>query len=356
MGHAPAIDTPTGVGQLSRIHFLVDPSMYWDDSVDRRPNANTHLDSLVRPDLRYHYSGPVCAGRWNTLCEDPQFGHLELVELIDHVFPDVVGAMRADCEGVPRVDLMSLGPGNGDVDVRILRNLEAARGVRWYYCLDSSFELLCFALGHVIKAGDLRREFSISAICGDFTRLVYPSCLSHPDQRARLFCLTGFTLGNHNEAGLLGGISKLMSDRDYLFLDARLHDVRGRRGKLQFTAKSRSSLVKSFQLKNVNRFVFGPLEVATLARAEDVQFDYELTDAVTAVPSAVNVLIFCRGLDTAMRLTGERIQRDRVDLAVSTFYDYQDLTCWFAVRGFRVLWRRNVGKIGFFLLKAERCP
>jgi hypothetical protein len=54
-----------------------------------------------------------------------------------------------------------------------------------------------------------------------------------------------------------------------------------------------------------------------------------------------------------MRFTDEVIQRDRLDLASTTFYSYGKLLNWFSTAGFQPIWNKNAGSIGLFLLKGE---
>lgn len=97
--------------------------------------------------------------------------------------------------------------------------------------------------------------------------------------------------------------------------------------------------------------MFGPAEVATFATATDVEIDYEITGAVTSVPSALNVAIYCTGLNTTMRFTGQPVERDRLDLAVTTMYNYPDLVSWFGTVGFSMVWHYDASGIALLLLR-----
>jgi len=335
---------------MSRISFSVDPAMYLAGASGAAARVHDDHQALVRPDLGNHYSGAVCAGRWIALCDDPEFGHAALVELIDRTCATVMEAMHADSGSSVGRPLISLGSGDGEVDLRILRGIEARGGANLYCCLDSSFELLRVALGRVARSEGLPRGLPIRAHCADFTRLADPCALPGAEPAGRLFALTGFTLGNHDESALLKGISTLMSARDYLLVDARLHDFLDGGEIPDLPESVRQSVVERFELESVKRFVFGPLEVATLARVEDVGFEFEITNEVTVVPKALNILISCTGLETKMRLTGEPVRRSRVELAVTTLYRYVDLQRWFLASGYRIVWHQRFGDVGLFLL------
>jgi hypothetical protein len=167
----------------------------------------------------------------------------------------------------------------------------------------------------------------------------------------RLFTLTGFTLGNYPEPALLAGIEGLMEEGDYLFLDARLHPFGPLPEDLGTLVRTRGDLLASYDLESVRRFVFGPVEVATTAVASDVRFGYELSRRVTAVPNALNLVLHCTGLDTTLRLTGERVRRERLDLAVTTSYHLPDLAAWLAGSGLATVWQGRDDGMAFFLMR-----
>ena len=309
------------------------------------------LDRVVRPDLQYHYSGPICAHRWLDVCEDPDYGHGRLLRRIERVFPHAIAAMRADSGGLSSISLTSLGTGDGSLDERILEMLDSEMGVDSYCGLDFSIELLRRAVHRIAAAERFSHGFPITAICGDFTEL--ESSLPDPasGESLRLFTLIGLTLGNYRELELLTRVGKLMHAGDYLFVDARLHTLGPNVDPRDLTRSKRKEILRSYDLRSVRRFVFGPAEVATFATAEDVEIDYEISGAVTCVPGALNVVIYCTGLSTTMRLTGKPVQRDRLDLAVTTMYNYPDLASWFGTVGFSTVWHTDDGGIALFLLR-----
>ncbi len=133
--------------------------------------------------------------------------------------------------------------------------------------------------------------------------------------------------------------------------DVRLHNISDYSGRRRLTPYQRQYLLKSYEQESVKRFVFGPVEVATFAGANDVEFDYELVDEVTAVPQAINIMISCRGLDTTMRMTGEPVQRDRLRLAVTTLYNSSALQSYLPSLGFEIVWHQNSDTVGLFLLR-----
>lgn len=309
------------------------------------------LDRVVRPNLKFHYSAPVCAQRWLDVCEDPAYGHHELLSRIDEVFPRLLRLARTDGELAPKVALTSLGPGDGTVDQCILRHLDEQFEVVSYCGFDFSFELLRRAIHRIGLGNGFRRGFPIKAVCGDFTDPREYVWDDEDGNASRLFSLTGFTLGNFPEKDLLSQIEALMRPKDYLFLDARIHGLGLVPDNAPLIRGSGEKAFNSYEIPTVQRFVFGPAEVATQATMEDVDIRLEVNRSVTTVPNAINMVIYCEGLDTVMRLTGQPVKRDRLDLAVTTIYRYEDLANWLVQLGFRLVASELSSGMAFFLLQ-----
>jgi len=328
----------------------VDPTMY--QGVNAFPGVvYRDLDQVVRPDLYYHYSTPVCAQRWLDVCEDPAYGHRDLVALVDTALPDLVSALRDDWAGPEEISFTSLGPGDGTLDDHLLRGLASGFRVKSYWGLDFSFDLRRRAAHRLANAQELQDGFPVRFVCGDFTDLVAsPFPYSRPPG-ARLFSLTGFTVGNYSEARLLKRLGSLMDRGDYLLLDARIHAFGRLAENGGRSLPNRGRIAGSYDLDSVRRFVFGPVEVATMATAEDVVIDIEVSRSLTTVPNALNLVIFCSGLDSTMRLTGRPIRRDRLDLAVTTLYHPPDLLGWFPSVGLSPVWHQEFPHVAFHLLK-----
>ena len=343
---------PSPGGSDGRVRFLVAPSA-WDGSGSAPKDVYDDLDRLVRPDLRNHYASPLCAHRWLDVCDDPGYGHGELIARTEAALPLVIAALRADRGAPLRIALTSLGPGDGSLDEPVLRALDREALLASYHGIDSSFELLCRAVRRIATAGGFRAPFPVTAICGDFTGLG-PGMLETPQlPSVRLFTLTGLTLGNHRESDLLAVVRGAMGERDYLLLDARLHALGTNPEANALAPDVRAALLGNYDLASQRRFVFGPLELATLATDENVGFGYELTHRVTVVPSALNLVVFCTGLSTTMRFTGEPVRRDRLDLGITTLYHLPDLTAWLRTAGFAPVWHGEANGIALLLLK--RC-
>ena len=332
------------------VAFLVDPSMYAEAYAPPR-DVYGDLDRVIRTDLYYHYSTPICAQRWLDVCEDPAYGHKALLDRVRDVMPRVVAALREDGGGRSAVELCSLGPGDGSVDERMLEGLAEGFSVRGYTGLDFSFELLRRSVHRLAQSPDLPQDLSIRAVCGDFTDLSAVTLGARAPDAFRVFGLTGFTFGNYPETDLLRNIGGLMEEGDYLFFDARLHGLGPLPDDLAPVQSATERTQTSYDVASVRSFVTGPLEVATTQSGAPAAVSYELARSLTTIPNALNLVIYCTGLDATLRLTGERIRRDRVDLAVTTSYHLPDLVAWIRGSGFTLVWDRSVGDVAFFLLR-----
>jgi hypothetical protein len=279
------------------------------------------------------------------LCEAPEYGHRDLVHLIDESAPAIVQVLRRRASGRPRVALVSLGPGTGEIDRCLLGHLQAAFDVGRLWCVDTSPDLLRQT---VTRIADLAGRGQVQAVCHDFTQLT--GVLADPNAEVTLFLLTGFTLGNYNERELLTQIRERMPAGAYLLLDARLHGLATWNGGRQLTDAQRRQLIGGYASPATNRFVFGPVEELTTARIDEVSFAYEIGQSVTAVPNALNITIQCTGLQTRMRVTGEAVERARLDLASTTLYDFDSLLAWFPSLRLEPRWSRQGPTMGLFLL------
>jgi len=78
---------------------------------------------------------------------------------------------------------------------------------------------------------------------------------------------------------------------------------------------------------------------------------FELVRSITAIPNALSLVIYCEELDTTLRLTGQPVRRDRLDLAVTTSYHLPDLAAWLEDVGLTTVWKGSAGDVAFFLLR-----
>ena len=203
------------------VQFDLDPSIY-NGAGNGLDAIYSDLEKAVRLDLRYHYSGPIGARHWLSLCNSRQYGHSTLATVIEAEIPNALGVLKTFLPA-RHIELVSFGVGDGDIDRRILRRLqEEFEGVS-YVCIDISFELLRHATAHITAECFDKMKTPVRAIWGDFTKIQFRS--KPCGDSARVFSLTGFTFGNHDESRLMETVDRSLSPGDFLFLDARLHQL-----------------------------------------------------------------------------------------------------------------------------------
>lgn len=327
--------------------FIVAESRFLGNAGRSPTDVCTDLDVAVQPDLRYHFSGPLCAAYWIDLCHSREYRHDRVVDAIESALPQLVQALQNHSARRPRVSLFSLGPGDGEVDIRLLQGLRPAIEIASYRCVDFSFELLEHAVRRILASGAVD-GLPVRARCADFTD---PDGAAARNGDCDLLLLTGYTFGNNNEARMLSDLAGRMRPGDFLLLDGRLHAFAGDEANL--TREQQGSLVKGYDNPASNRFAFGPVETVTTARARDVDFDYRIGRFVTKVPKALNVVTGCRGLEAPMRLTGRVVARDHLDLASTTLYEFESLRDWLAASPLRLRFAARNDETGVFLLEKQ---
>ena len=317
--------------------FVVDSALlYRVKSLDLWRNLSANINLGSRIDLKYHYIGASCAAYWLALAGHPDYGHDRILRTIETHSAEMFEILKEDLGKEPReIDLISLGPGDGKIDSRLLfRMAENGINAPYYYCIDISFELLQQAISQILDAPFLNTEhMKVKAIYGDFTELKRLAPIYQWDPTANLFALLGNTMGNYNESTLLQGIRAGMNNGDYLLLDARLHGLADIGDSL--TSQQEHAISMDYRHPQNNLFAFGPVEMATIASSADVDYGYEVNRRLTDVPGAFNIITFCRNLKTRLRGQTKLVSRNRLDLAATTQYSFEDLENWLVARGFR---------------------
>ncbi|MET0622466.1 MAG: L-histidine N(alpha)-methyltransferase [Pyrinomonadaceae bacterium] len=321
-------------------------------NINLNKNLSTDLRRGGTIELKYHYLGVTCAKHWLALCQNYDYGHKELIESIATHFDEVIDICNF---GSSSVDLISLGSGDGQIDVRLLSKLtRSIPNFEYYYCIDISFELLQQAVAHIVECSDKQyfgKRFRIKAIHGDFIELRRLAPIYTFDDSVNFFTLNGNTLGNHNEADLLQAIREGMETNDLLFLDVRLHKLDSWDGCRAITEEEKQIVMSGYSNPLNTRFAFGPLERATSLSYEDIKFDYDINQMITCVPNSLNLIIYCNDLNAKILSSNQSVRWKRLNLAATTLYSYSSLVQWLPTRGFHLIWHKAHKNIGLFLLR-----
>lgn len=330
--------------------FVVDSSLTHNQSLNNIDLNNRLIYELQHNnsksvDLKFNYLGSLCASNWLELSTDPSYGHSKLIELIRNSLDEIISTLNLTSE--TRMDLVSLGPGDGEIDKFIIHSFKEKCKLINYYPLDLSFELLQKATLKIIQTRWLK-GVNIKAIHGDFTELINYKPIYGYDRNVNFLSLVGFTFGDFNEGELLGKIKEGMNDGDYLLLDARLHELSTTN---KLTQDDKQYFFSHYKTISNNRFAFGPLETVTVADFSSVKFDFDIKTDITVVPGAVNVVTYCRDINTKFRFDGRALKKSKINLTSTTFYKFEELESWLLQRNLQICWKKKIGSIGLFLLR-----
>lgn len=345
----PDVPNPDVLQRGEFTEFIVDSSLSHSISaIELETDVISYLTSGASPNLKFNYLGALGAKNWLNLTTDPTYGHADLVGAFRQHTIEIVEATKLEGQ---RVDLVSLGPGDGALDLVLLAAFQKRATLAHYYPLDLSIELLQTAVSNVVKAGAwFKKNFRIKAIHGDFTSLVRYKPIYCFDPAVNFISLIGYTFGNHNEAELLGKLREGMDPGDYLLIDARLHQEGMYRGQRP-SKEEIVEITRSYSHGLNNSFAFGPVEATTVAEHAATVFKYEVNGRYTAVPKALNIITYVENLQTKFRSNGRKLNKRRLDLTVTTIYDDNSLSNWLIERGFDLVWRRKENRTAFYLLR-----
>jgi Predicted nucleotide-binding protein containing TIR-like domain/Histidine-specific methyltransferase, SAM-dependent len=340
-------DSPDILSRGGFTDFLVDSSLSHSlNDLQLQIELDNYLAGNGSASLKYNYLGAVGAQNWLDLSGDPTYGHSELHQAFIGNAEEIV---KASGLGGQPVDFVSLGPGDGKIDIQLLQALKHEAILRYYYPLDCSLELLQTAVTAVINTKHLWRNksFKIKAIHGEFTRLGDCRPIFGYHNIPNFFSLIGYSFGNYNEAQLLGTLRAGMEPNDLLLVDARLHGGISEKP----TNNERLEIAANYKHRPNNRFAFGHVERATYAEFRSTSFLYDVNMSVTSVPGAINVVTYCVDINTRFRRTNKKLSRKRFDLAVTTLYDGEKLKSWLYTKGFELLWSHRDKSTIFCLLR-----
>lgn len=330
---------------------LVDSSLSHSvGSLELEKEINAYLRDGLSPNLKYNYLGALGAQNWLDLTEDPTYGHSDITFALKESVTEIAQKIAQLCQ---RIDLVSLGPGDGLLDVQLLSELQKVLKIVHYYPIDLSVELLQKTVSTIVKQGPwFNKQFLIKAIHGDFYQLARYKPIYAFDSAPNFISLIGYTFGNHDESELLGKLREGMEDGDFLLVDARLLEQNQDLGR-RLTDGQITDITKSYSHALNNRFAFGPVEALTLADYATVDFNYEISSRRTSVPGAINIITYIKNLNTRFRRSRRKLSRKRLDLAVTTLYQESQLEEWFRRKGFSLLWKKTLNRTILLLLRKK---
>jgi uncharacterized SAM-dependent methyltransferase len=174
------------------------------------------LDQRVLPEM-FFYWFPLSVRAWVALCQDQHYrNYVRSDRLIQASAKQIVGHMACD-EG-DKIDVISLGAGQGTKDLHVLSAL-LSKGYRVIYRpVDSGqmlLEMACEqALEHGVDAHGLKADIT------DFAHLSVLAPNAH--DASRLVMMVGNTLGAFDPAVMLRRLRMLVRAEDILIIDGEL--------------------------------------------------------------------------------------------------------------------------------------
>lgn len=301
---------------------IVDATLYAESSidVDLKQKIMREIEQGRMPSTVYSYLTDSGFHHWMQLTHDPEYRYF--AESV-HYFREHSGRTTdavLDAIGTPDVDFVSLGPGDGQKDLLLLRSLaNRVSDVRalYYYPFDVNLSMISSAVRWI--GGDARlRRIKVKAILANFDSLAQFAPIFHYRGAANVLSLLGNTLGNFtDERGFLERIFYgAMLPGDVLLLEVRNKEE----GRGPDLGRDRSK-----------KFNFGPLEILGFELDPDKMEYVELTTPRSTVPGTATSLARYRDVSVG------RSKRDTVDLAVINRYDPHGLTAVCREIGFRQL-------------------
>lgn len=330
--------------------FIVDSSLSHSkglNNIDLYRQLKNEIESNRNKslDLKFNYLGSSNASNWINLSKNPSYGHAKLIDSIKKYSDEIASAIKLN--EADKLDFISLGPGDGEIDKYLIHSFNNYHSIRTYYPLDLSFDLLQNATSEIIQTNWLN-GFQMKAIHGDFTQLKYYKPIYDYDNYTNVFAMLGFTFGDFNESEILGKIKEGMNSKDYLIIDVRLHNYKSIDG---LTKDEKSDLLTNYNNASNNRFAFGPLEMVTTADYTVMKFSYEAKQEMTVVPNAVNVITSCKNVNARFRTTSRPFKRDKINLSSTTLYSFDELCNWISKKGFDIAWKKSDKSMGFYVLQ-----
>lgn len=196
---------------------------------------------------KFFYWSPLSVRAWLDLCQgtQPYKNFWRSQQLLSRHADDIARRFHGE-----RMEVVSLGAGQGDKDVIFLEALRSKQSFRHYRPVDSSQALLEMALTRARQSGCAARGLK-----ADLERLETSEALATTADAPRLYLVLGNTLGISDPRKFLETLKLLLRREDYLLLDGEIFDP-------QVTMASYNNPVN-------RRFAFSPLASLGLEEGRD---------------------------------------------------------------------------------------
>jgi len=208
---------------------------------------------------KFFYWFPLSVEAWLDLCQEagPYKNYGRSYQLTMKHAPDIAKHL-----GERRVWVASLGAGQGDKDLLILKALREHGIEAAYQPVDASQALLELALRQAAEAGFPTRGVKADVADPQTFRALRPR-----ERTPRLYLLLGNTLSVTDPADFLGTLGSLLRPQDRLLVDAEVFNPR--------------STLAGYDNPLNRRFAFGPLASVGLEEGRDGELVFETRNGKT---------------------------------------------------------------------------
>ncbi|MCI0447298.1 L-histidine N(alpha)-methyltransferase [bacterium] len=275
-----------------------------------RELADEFVRALTERNLpeKFFYWFPLSVKAWLDLCQDGEYRNfIRSFLLIESHAQEITSFLPQE------VDVISLGSGQGNKDLALLKVIKKSGRKICYWPIDSSQALLEMACQEAIDS-----NIEVYAIKADIlTQLPNPTQTSGP----RLYLLLGNTLGAFSPAEFCNALQQLLRNEDFLLVD----------GEIQA-----SDTISGYDNPLNRRFAFAPLTSIGIDEA-DGKLHFETRQ--DAVRKGVSYLAkyFQAARDLNLRVAGKVIrllENERLEMNHS---------CKYTQDAFRQLLTRDAG-------------
>lgn len=170
---------------------------------------------------KYLYDSEVGADHWISLCKDPTYGFFQKgLRFWEDEAPNFVQAIKEQTG--PEFDFISLGPGDGQKDLELIRAWDQDDELDVvYYPYDVSLRMIIETVRQIRQSAV---PIKLRAVLAEFDNLQQMKAVFDARDAPNVISLLGNSLGNvKDELTFLRNLSSIMNIGDLLLLEVRLH-------------------------------------------------------------------------------------------------------------------------------------
>lgn len=290
------------------------------DAVSMLEDLKVRLDSCGgRIEQTYAYLDAESALDYCTMTGDPRF-----VATYRNPMPlEDIAKKVIDAIGKAPVDLISLGPGDGELETRFAQALVSAQQADIpdlrFYLLDISQPLLSKAHRRAKDKLDAKRGVTVVGMWGNFHYLpLYEQLFYSPAKRRRVFTLLGYTMSNlDDERRFFVDSLKAAAPGDVALIDFQVIFAPADQPEL---IRQKDPALKSAPPEEWVRWLSGPFRRYT-PHYRDVRIGFELElDCPVPGSYALDAAVTVMAPDGPRQFTFARVRRYDPELLAQTLY------------------------------------